>query len=270
MKWLNLAGGVSLAAIAIGGYLVITEPYNEVALAEDPIAELNVAKEQNVGTPVSDNQETKDLKDDNTRSEEESIQPKKSVKYFQPKSDLAEELQSFDASCNNGSLIFNWVTEGGTKYPFEIEKSYDKQSYEVFIRAPQPEKKDGKNFYSVEEMVSEDEVAFYRLKRIIGKGKYEYSEMVQVKCTKKASGQTEVDVFPNGYGSFRIVINTKVQDTFNVSLFDLNNKELVAGQYEAMPGSNEFQLSSDSISRGNYLLRVTNGSMIKEKKVVLK
>ncbi|HMT30929.1 MAG TPA: T9SS type A sorting domain-containing protein, partial [Bacteroidia bacterium] len=112
--------------------------------------------------------------------------------------------------------------------------------------------------------------AFYRLRKVVGKGKYEYSEPVSVMCSKKAIANTEVDVFPNGYGSFRIVINTQVDDSFRVSLSDVNENELVADQFEAKPGSNEFVISSSTISRGNYVLRVTNGSMVKEKRVVLK
>ncbi|MBL0342448.1 MAG: T9SS type A sorting domain-containing protein [Bacteroidetes bacterium] len=182
---------------------------------------------------------------------------------------LDEELQSFEASCNDGSLAFNWITEGGSKYAYEIEKTYDKVSYEVFSRAPQPEKKDGKNFYMVEESTGKSDDAFYRLRKVVGKGKYEYSEPVKVQCSKGATANTEVDVFPNGYGSFRIVINTQIEDSFRVSLSDVQENELAAEQFEAKPGSNEFVLSSNTISRGNYVLRVTNGSMVKEKRVVL-
>ena len=64
------------------------------------------------------------------------------------KSSFVEELQSFEASCNDGSILFQWVTEGSTKYAYEIEKTYDQVTYEVFSRAPQPEKIDGKNKYA--------------------------------------------------------------------------------------------------------------------------
>ena len=77
-------------------------------------------------------------------------------------------------------------------------------------------------------------------------------------------------MFPNGYGSFRIVINTVTEDNFRVSLSDIQENELAVDTFEAKTGSNEFLLTSNNIGRGNYILRVTNGSMVKEKRVTLK
>lgn len=300
VKILNITGGIAIGALAIAGYLMLSDPLKnehyaektfeapatesvisiENKLIDQPMASaLNpaesgsdvkavVVKKQPVEVvdvvtdKVAENLEDKTVVEANSAT----INKLNNLKY----KGLNEEVQSFEASCNNGSLTFNWITEGGSKYAYEIEKTYDKVNYEVFSRAPQPEKRDGKNFYMVEEATGKDDDAFYRLRKVVGKGKYEYSEPVNVKCTKKMLATTEVDVFPNGYGSFRIVINTQFDDSFRVSLSDVNENELVADQFEAKPGSNEFVLSSSTISRGNYVLRVTNGSMVKEKRVVLK
>lgn len=300
VKILNITGGIAIGALAIAGYLMLSDPLKnehyaektfeapatesvisiENKLIDQPMASaLNpaesgsdvkavVVKKQPVEVvdvvtdKVAENLEDKTVVEANSAN----INKLNNLKY----KGLNEEVQSFEASCNNGSLTFNWITEGGSKYAYEIEKTYDKVNYEVFSRAPQPEKRDGKNFYMVEEATGKDDDAFYRLRKVVGKGKYEYSEPVNVKCTKKMLATTEVDVFPNGYGSFRIVINTQFDDSFRVSLSDVNENELVADQFEAKPGSNEFVLSSSTISRGNYVLRVTNGSMVKEKRVVLK
>lgn len=300
VKILNITGGIAIGALAIAGYLMLSDPLKnehyaektfeapatesvisiENKLIDQPMASaLNpaesgsdvkavVVKKQPVEVvdvvtdKVAENLEDKTVVEANSAN----INKLNNLKY----KGLNEEVQSFEASCNNGSLTFNWITEGGSKYAYEIEKTYDKVNYEVFSRAPQPEKRDGKNFYMVEEATGKDDDAFYRLRKVVGKGKYEYSEPVNVKCTKKMLATAEVDVFPNGYGSFRIVINTQFDDSFRVSLSDVNENELVADQFEAKPGSNEFVLSSSTISRGNYVLRVTNGSMVKEKRVVLK
>ncbi len=79
-----------------------------------------------------------------------------------------------------------------------------------------------------------------------------------------------VDVFPNGNGSFRIVINSGVAGPYKVTLSDVNETELATEEFQAIEGNNEFILSSNSITRGNYVLRVSNDAMVKEKKVVLK
>lgn len=291
IRILNITGGVAISALAVAGYLLLTSPAEEntrltknmEAITNE--AESNMEVQASVTSPAIDEISA----DVAVAAKQEQAQTKAvsavvkqnrtsglktnalaaAEKTGLTKS-IAEELQSFEASCDNGSILFNWVTEGVSKYAYEIEKTYDKVHYEVFSRAPQPEKKEGKNFYSVEEATEKDENAYYRLRKVIGKGRYEYSDPVQVKCESSISANTDVDVFPNGYGSFRIIINTGSESQFKVSLSDVDENELVADSFDAKPGSNEFIISSNSISRGNYVLRVTNGSMIKEKRVVLK
>jgi hypothetical protein len=186
------------------------------------------------------------------------------------KQKTVDEIQSFEVSCNNGSLIFNWVTEGQGKYAYEIEKTTENGEFEVFLRAPAPDKKDGFNYYFVEEMVSANESASYRLKRIIGKNKFEYTEPVEVQCQKKSSKDLTVDVFPSGYGAFRIVVNAPAEDTFKVTLFDATEAEIQTKDFTAAPGSNEFMLEAATVTKGNYTLRITNGSTTKVKKIILK
>jgi hypothetical protein len=181
-----------------------------------------------------------------------------------------DEIQSFEVSCNNGSLVFNWITEGQGKYAYEIEKTTENGSFEVFLRAPAPEKKDGFNHYFVEETVGATESASYRLKRIVGKNKFEYTEPVEVKCQKKSSKDLTVDVFPSGYGAFRIVVNAPAEDLFKVTLFDAAETEIQSKDFVAAPGSNEFMLESATVTKGNYTLRITNGSTTKVKKIILK
>jgi hypothetical protein len=186
------------------------------------------------------------------------------------KAKTVDEIQSFDVSCNNGSLVFNWVTEGQGKYAYEIEKTAENGEFEVFLRAPAPQKRDGFNYYSVEEMVSANESASYRLKRIVGKNKFEYTEPVEVKCQKKSSKDLTVDVFPSGYGAFRIVVNAPAEDLFKVTLFDATETLIQSKDFVATPGSNEFMLEAATVTKGNYTLRITNGSTTKVKKIILK
>lgn len=291
---MNITGGVAISALAVAGYLLLTNPSEEntaltkegenttkIAAIENEALALEVAPASEMVAGETSASAKEEKSQSKVASKEAKVAISKSTSGKKANAlaaasrtgltkSIAEELQSFEASCDNGSILFNWVTEGVSKYAYEIEKTYDKVHYEVFSRAPQPEKKEGKNFYSVEEATEKDENAYYRLRKVIGKGRYEYSDPVQVKCESSISANTDVDVFPNGYGSFRIIINTGSESQFKVSLSDVDENELVADSFDAKPGSNEFIISSNSISRGNYVLRVTNGSMIKEKRVVLK
>ncbi|MDQ3049544.1 MAG: T9SS type A sorting domain-containing protein [Bacteroidota bacterium] len=277
VKMLNITGSIAIGALAIAGVLMVTDTFEAVSESapsgivvkaadqEIPVVGemLNTLEEPATSLIPQAAKETENQANkSNSTGKSKAVVPK-TVSF-------TEELQSFEASCNDGALFFQWVTSGGTKYAYEIEKTYDQVTYEVFSRAPQPDKKDGKNIYSVEESTAKGDEAFYRLRKVIGKGKYEYSEAVKVKCSGMDARSATVDVFPNGNGSFRIVINSGVAGPYKVTLSDVNETELATEEFQAIEGNNEFILSSNSITRGNYVLRVSNDAMVKEKKVVLK
>lgn len=273
VRMLNITGSIAIGALAIAGVLMIADTFEAVSenahsgiMAEAPDQEIVLH---------SDNsnllEETATIIQPEKISKPSGSQTNKPNSAPAPKAiSFTEELQSFEASCNDGALYFQWVTLGGTKYAYEIEKTYDQVTYEVFSRAPQPDKKDGKNIYSIEESTTKGDEAFYRLRKVMGKGRYEYSEAVKVKCSGIDASSATVDVFPNGNGSFRIVINSAVAGLYKVTLSDVNETELAIEEFMAKEGNNEFILSSSSITRGNYVLRVSNDAMVKEKKVVLK
>jgi hypothetical protein len=79
-----------------------------------------------------------------------------------------------------------------------------------------------------------------------------------------------VDVFPVGYGSFKIVIQSDSDGQYQASLLDHLNREVAAENYDVTMGENTFIMESGSIPRGEYLLRVTNGNVVSEKKVRMK
>ncbi len=79
-----------------------------------------------------------------------------------------------------------------------------------------------------------------------------------------------VDVFPVGYGSFRIIIESETEGSYIASLFDSHSNEIISENYDVYIGENTFVLESGSIPQGEYLLRVTNGSVISERRVRLK
>lgn len=277
VKMLNITGGIAVGAITLAGFLLATDAFDSNAVPDNrTVSQVMVTDEDNAFTDEQLASTVASLKQPEAVIENKPVtkpdkQNSESGKNTISKAaSFEEELQSFEASCTDGAISFHWITLGSTKYAFEIEKTYDQVSYEVFSRAPQPEKKDGKNIYNVEEAINGGDEAFYRLRKVLGKNKFEYSDPVRVKCTEKEAYPTSVDVFPNGSGSFRILINTAKAGPYKVTLTDVNNAELATEEFQAQQGNNEFVLSSSSITHGNYILRVSNGFMAKEKRIVLK
>ncbi|HEX5002648.1 MAG TPA: hypothetical protein VFW78_09120 [Bacteroidia bacterium] len=272
---LAITGAGAIAMFTYAGYLFITEPAS--VNVKSPVIEISspaitTASKQTetkaiatASAEVKNTAEVKKQVQKTTLTSASAKEKKSGGKYGK-----VEEIQSFEVSCNNGSIVFKWVTEGQGKYAYEIEKANEDGTFEVFLRAPQPEKKDGLNYYNVEEIVDAGEAASYRLKRVIGKNKFEYTEPVTVQCVKKPAKSIMVDVFPAGYGAFRILVNTPVEDHFKVTLFDSEEQEIKSNDYDAAKGSNEFKLEAATVTKGNYMLRITNGSFIKERKITLK
>src|SRR5688572_22498808 len=283
VKMLNITGGIAIGALALSGFLLVSDvlesnPDSHIINSSNPEMEIQETESPlitEVKPEELNKQETYSVQSESKNSNPLASSNKAAIRETDSKEtksmNLEEELQSFEASCSNGAISFHWITSGGSKYAFEIEKTYDHVNFEVFSRAPQPEKKDGKNVYSVEETATDNDDAFYRLRKVVGRGKYEYSEAVKVKCTGSTEQPAFVDVFPNGNGSFRIVIIASKAGPYKVSLSDVNDAQLATEEFQAQQGNNEFILTSATeIIKGNYTLRVSNDSMVKEKKVVLK
>jgi len=281
VKMLNITGGIAIGALTLAGFFLAADvmegtPEAMALNTHPPTTEVIAPVAFNAEEAVESSD--KQLKQAESKAAEKkaAIVEKQVPAEKEEKAEilkamsLEEELQSFEASCSDGAISFHWTTSGGSKYAFEIEKTYDQVNFEVFVRAPQPEKKDGRNVYNVVETATVNDDAFYRLRKVVGIGKYEYSEAVKVKCLAAAEQPAMVDVFPNGTGSFRITINTVKEGSYKVTLTDVNNQELAVEEFHAAAGNNEFTLNSNSIIKGIYTLRVSNDSMIKEKKVVLK
>ena len=281
IKLLNLAGLGAIISLTVAGAMLIYEltaadevinrQSAQIVQAEITPVAFDAANEQDAGNQTSEIRSESPISKADEPGKTDS-KKKKPVQEDTSRSLLKidSELQSFEASCNQGALLFSWVTDGSRQYMYEIEKSTDQEHYEVFSRAPAPQKVDGKYIYTIEETASTTDQAWYRLRKVAGKGKFEFSSEVLVNCAAGTAAQTAVDVFPNGYGSFRIVINAPAASTFRVTLTDVNDRELASRDFDAKPGSNEFTLISDSITRGNYVLRLSNDYMVKEKRVVLK
>ena len=262
-----LAGAGAIAMFTYASYIYISNPGHVLGDHETTIQETQVKPMayQPVYTDIMPASEAPA-----PAAETVAEVPAKEKAPAAAKKAIVEEIQSFEVTCNNGTVVFSWVTEGQGKYAYEIEKSVDAQNFEVFSRAPQPEKKDGLSYYFVEESVDASEEAVYRLRRVVGKNKFEYTEPVAVKCNKKAAKEVAVDVFPAGYGAFRVLVNSPTEDNFNVVLTDASENILENKTFSAVQGSNEFIVKSDLIIKGSYHLRISNGTMTKEKKVVVK
>ncbi|MBK9048150.1 MAG: hypothetical protein IPL74_16220 [Bacteroidetes bacterium] len=141
IKVLNITGGIAITALAVAGYLMLTNnPSPEQPIVQEVRVEASAAATSVYDVPASADQVSNLLSENRIEeSAKPSIEeaPEQVAKQTQPEEKetdadmmertlssktIAEELHSFEASCDNGSILFNWVTEGGSKYAYEVEK----------------------------------------------------------------------------------------------------------------------------------------------------
>ena len=85
-----------------------------------------------------------------------------------------------------------------------------------------------------------------------------------------AKAEAIIDVYPSGNGSYRVVIDSKINDHYSVAMTDMNEIELVTDEFDVVKGINQLTFKSGVMPRGNYNLNVSNGTTVIQKKVAIK
>jgi len=178
-------------------------------------------------------------------------------------------LEYVNSTCNENLVHLSWVTSGPGKGWLEIEHSSDGENFEVLAEKPKVKPGEIGNHIDLFVNPETNNKRYYRLRNKGNNNKYEYSRTVEIAC-RRAKEKHDVDVFPVGYGAFRIVVNASIDDHFTVSLTDISETEIVTENFEVEKGSNEYEFRSGNIPRGIYNLKVSNGDMVSQKKVTLK
>ena len=186
------------------------------------------------------------------------------------KRSFQDELVNFESTCENGKVNISFVTKGSTEEIVEIEKSYDRSNYTSLASVKLNKKRNGNNHYSHSFDCNDSKEVYFRLKRKGDNGIYEYSNITDANCKPSIETKSKIEVYPVGYGSFKIAINSQIQDRYTVTLIDSEKKEVAHDAFDVVSGANEFVLNSGSIPRGSYSLRVSNGTQVCEKMVFLK
>ncbi len=180
------------------------------------------------------------------------------------------ELIAFDAECENGIVQLYWATAGQVEETVKIEKRLSDNSYVTVIENPEPHRNGDLNSYEMKfENEGNQEMRFRLVRKADGSNK-SITEYADVVCLESQENTPAIDVYPAGRGSFRIIVDGFAGETYTVSLKDLNEIELVTGEFEAVEGKNEFMFSTGNISRGSYSLKVSNGTVAIEKRISLK
>lgn len=168
-------------------------------------------------------------------------------------------------SINNSSLL-NWITASETNNKeFAIERSFDGTNFEIIGKV----KGNGNvsttsNYTFIDALnnISKTSTIFYRLKQIDFDGQFDYSKTIQITNDSKLI----VELSPNPVNDkLNIVTNANTNQV--VEILDINGKVYVSQEINAAQ-ANGVEINTSSLSKGIYLIKLTNQNEVYTKKII--
>lgn len=179
---------------------------------------------------------------------------------------LPVELIAFDGKCNDDLVVLAWTTASEINNEmFVVQRSVD-----------------GKNFESIDsvygagnsnqlmnyEFMDKKPVqnAYYRLKQVDFNGEYEYSDIINTKCTDVS--ELQFAVYPN---PFREVLNVIVINPpdlrFSVEIYSMDSRLVKSYQFEAVADKCHKTLYLDDLMPAMYVIRIISDDIVKTYKI---
>ncbi len=184
---------------------------------------------------------------------------------------LPVEMVSFTADLYENKIELNWKTATEVNnYGFEIERRSDKNDWIHLGFVEGSGTSESLVSYSfIDNNPIGSSRFYYRLKQIDNDGKFEYSNEI------------EVDVIPNKFTLYQNYPNpfnpvTKVryqipdESKVAIKVYDVLGNEVATLLNEVKePGLYEVELNAQNLASGTYIYRITAGSFVETKKMIL-
>jgi hypothetical protein len=179
-----------------------------------------------------------------------------------PVNPLPVELAAFSGRMSEHDAILEWVTrsEINNDY-FTLERSMDGMSYVPVARIKGQGTTTTASYYSWRETLTDEGLAYYRLKQTDFNGDFKY---IGRPVTLRPKPKTTVSVFPNPVSgdAIHILVGDSRNEEVNVALHDINGRVVYQRAY--FPESDMEDILIDrrklEVSKGLYMLTVHSGS----------
>jgi len=183
---------------------------------------------------------------------------------------LPIELSSFTAVQNNGLINLYWQTKTEVNnFGFDIERSADKKNWNKIGFVNGSGNSNSPKDYSFTDQSLSGTSFYYRLKQIDNDGKYEYSNIIEVDITPTKFELSQN--YPNPFNPATKIkyvlpeesnVVIKIFNILGTEVLTLINEKKQAGIYEA-------EFNAHSLPSGTYIYRITAGSYVAAKKMIL-
>ena len=181
---------------------------------------------------------------------------------------LPIELVSFSASCENNNTHIKWTNASETNvWNIELQKSVD-LNYWTTIYTAQPSNSSFTTNYNYVYNETNNSAVYYRLKTNNNDGSADISGVITNQpCNSDGSHNTLSAYY---YQNMINVLSQFADDSkVSYSLFDLQGKRIVTGEYTAGKGEEMVSLPTNDLADGIYIFNAESNSAFYNKKIIV-
>lgn len=181
---------------------------------------------------------------------------------------LPVELSHFDSKVIDKTVLLTWETKSETNlYGFEIERSYDGINFDKIDF----QKSHGGSFLTSYSFEDKDKTLssenYYRLKMVDFDGSFEYSNIAFAKIQ---DFEPNIAISPNPAGNqFQVYLNLVNDDFVTLDILDLQGKLIINKQANFLAGHYNWDINTDLLENGNYIVRLISSEQIVSKKITI-
>ena len=181
---------------------------------------------------------------------------------------LPIELVSFSASCENNNTHIKWTNASETNvWNIELQKSVD-LNYWTTIYTAQPSNSSFTTNYNYVYNETNNSAVYYRLKTNNNDGSADISGVITNQpCNSDGSHNTLSAYY---YQNMINVLSQFADDAkVSYSLYDLQGKRIVTGEYTAGKGEEMVSLPTNDLADGIYIFNAESNSTFYNKKIIV-
>ncbi|MER2997063.1 T9SS type A sorting domain-containing protein [Pontibacter populi] len=184
---------------------------------------------------------------------------------------LPVELISFTATTDLKGVLLNWVTASELDNDrFEIERSEDGKVFSMIGTVAGNGTSNRKIKYSFTDTKPLPEVSYYRLKQVDFDGTHKYSKTINVK-NKTLTANTILEAYPNPFSEkLFVTITAPATEEATLTLYNLQGRQLQTIKTTLERGMNNYDLDTQQLARGIYIIRITGNNSDVSVKVLKK
>ena len=184
---------------------------------------------------------------------------------------LPIELVRFIGQCEDGKITLNWTTWTETNNDhFTVQRSNNGTEWEVVDVIEGAGNSNQPLSYEVADELAYGGTSYYRLGNTDFAGKVEYSDVLAVTCGSDENEFDFVNAYDVDHTELIVEFTSRENEDYTIMLFDASGRRVLDNGGVGYDGLNKVRLDVADLSRGIYIINLSNGTKKFSKRVMLK